>query len=70
MTIQPGTTIRWVNAANIFHTVTPDGHTEFARATFSQTGDSFEHTFTTPGTYDYFCEPHVGFGMRGTIIVQ
>ena len=26
--------------------------------------------FTTPGTYDYQCDPHVGMGMIGQIIVQ
>ncbi len=70
VTIAVGTTIRWRNAVSIFHTVTPDGHTEFMRATFSNIGDTFEHTFNTPGTFDYFCEPHVFAGMRGTIIVQ
>jgi plastocyanin len=26
--------------------------------------------FDTPGTYGYYCEPHQGAGMQGTIIVQ
>ncbi|NNM34152.1 MAG: plastocyanin, partial [Gemmatimonadetes bacterium] len=26
--------------------------------------------FDTPGTYLYFCEPHVGQGMTGTITVN
>jgi plastocyanin len=33
-------------------------------------GKSFSHTFTVPGTYHYFCIPHVLSGMRGTITVQ
>lgn len=35
-----------------------------------QPGQTFSETFTTAGTYDYFCIPHILSGMRGTIIVQ
>ena len=70
VTISPGTTVRWESDASIFHTVTPDGHGEFGRRDFFNAGDSFEHTFGGPGTFDYFCEPHVSFGMRGQIVVQ
>lgn len=34
-----------------------------------QPGESFSHTFTVPGTYSYFCIPHVMSGMLGTIEV-
>lgn len=34
-----------------------------------QPGESFAHTFTTPGEYLYICIPHVLSGMRGTITV-
>ena len=33
-------------------------------------GDSYKFTFTTPGTYEYFCIPHESDGMKGTIVVQ
>ena len=33
-------------------------------------GDTFEVTFSEPGTYKYFCIPHEGAGMRGTIVVE
>lgn len=33
-------------------------------------GDSYELTFTEPGTYRYFCIPHEGAGMKGTIVVE
>ncbi|MDX1674972.1 MAG: plastocyanin/azurin family copper-binding protein [Longimicrobiales bacterium] len=69
VTIEPGTTVRWVNDSGIFHTVTPDGHTEWASADLSD-GTTFEHTFNTEGTFPYYCEPHVGQGMTGTIRVQ
>ena len=32
-------------------------------------GTQFEHAFTVEGVYDYFCQPHYGFGMVGRIIV-
>jgi plastocyanin len=35
-----------------------------------QPGESFSQSFTVPGTYHYFCIPHVLSGMRGTITVQ
>ncbi|MGH2725886.1 MAG: plastocyanin/azurin family copper-binding protein [Actinomycetota bacterium] len=31
---------------------------------------SFTHTFTTPGTYDYFCVHHSSIGMNGVVIVE
>jgi plastocyanin len=33
-------------------------------------GDTFKVTFTTPGTYEYFCIPHESDGMKGTIVVE
>ncbi|MFP8956180.1 plastocyanin/azurin family copper-binding protein [Natrialbaceae archaeon A-CW3] len=33
------------------------------------TRDTFEHTFTVPGTYGYVCLPHEPGGMVGTVVV-
>lgn len=33
------------------------------------TGEVYKHTFTIPGTYQYFCIPHEANGMLGTIEV-
>jgi plastocyanin len=33
-------------------------------------GESYSHTFDTPGTYRYFCIPHRGAGMVGTVVVE
>jgi plastocyanin len=33
------------------------------------TGWVFSHVFTLPGTYDYVCDPHITFGMTGTVTV-
>ncbi|MFB6207109.1 MAG: plastocyanin/azurin family copper-binding protein [Haloglomus sp.] len=32
-------------------------------------GDSYEHTFEVPGTYEYFCIPHEPAGMIGVVEV-
>ena len=33
-------------------------------------GESWEHTFETAGTHEYFCIPHESAGMVGTVEVQ
>lgn len=70
VTIDAGTQVRWVNVSSVLHTVTPDGHSEWTSAQLADDGSTFIHTFDTPGTYAYFCQPHVGQGMSGTITVN
>ena len=80
--IQPGQTVRWINAGNNVHTTTayhPDNNDhplripETARPWDSgyliHPGDRFEVTLTVEGVYDYFCAPHEIAGMVGRIIV-
>jgi len=33
-------------------------------------GWTYSFTFATPGTYNYQCDPHTGFGMVGKIVVS
>jgi plastocyanin len=33
-------------------------------------GETFEHTFETPGEYTYVCVPHTSSGMIGTVVVE
>ena len=35
-----------------------------------QVGETFEHTFTVPGTYVYVCAPHASEGMVGRVVVN
>lgn len=74
ITIRAGTKVRWINAAEVYHTVTstdslqepnPNGSYEHV---FFKKGDVFEYIFTKPGTYYYYCQPHASF-MFGTITV-
>lgn len=69
VTIPVGTTVRWTNDSGIFHTVTPDGHSEWEEAALPD-GSVFTHTFDTPGTYPYYCSPHLAQGMTGVITVE
>ncbi|MGQ0814991.1 MAG: plastocyanin/azurin family copper-binding protein [Gemmatimonadota bacterium] len=72
--IDPGTTVRWVNDAAIFHTVTPNNARQpgvWARRGMTTAGETFSHTFATGGqSYTYHCEPHEALGMRGTVRVR
>ena len=36
----------------------------------SAAGFVYSHTFAVAGTYPYFCKPHLGAGMKGTVVVQ
>lgn len=72
VTIPVGTTVtwRWVGG---FHDVTSAGDPAFAGSGAPVSAPStFSHTFTSPGTYLYFCSVHgsPSGGMRGTIVVQ
>ena len=33
-------------------------------------GETYEHVFEVPGTYDYYCIPHLRAGMTGRIVVE
>lgn len=74
LTVAAGTTVRWYNHTDAYHTVTttdsltveqPNG---VIRQTLVYPGDTVAYTFVTPGTYYYYCEPHADF-MTGTITV-
>jgi plastocyanin len=67
VTIATGGKVRWVWQSNP-HTVTPTGHTEWTEAMLDGPGDVFEHTFNTPGTFNYRCTIHAG--MTGVVHVE
>lgn len=70
LTVKVGSTVVWVNTNSTFHTVTPDGHTQWARAETSGAGEVTRATLNAAGEFDYFCEPHQSQGMTGEIVVQ
>ena len=67
LTVKAGTTVTWINKDDIPHGIASDDNA-FARSKALDTDDRFSFTFTTPGTYKYFCYVHPH--MTGTIVVQ
>jgi plastocyanin len=67
VTVPPGSLVRWSNNSVFAHTVTPTGHSEWAGAGLDP-DTHFDHTFATPGTFDFHCEIHAG--MSGTVRVE
>lgn len=64
--VAAGTTIRWTNSDQVDHTVTAqDGSWDSG---IIRPGETWERTFTRPGTYDFFCIPHPF--MKGTVVVR
>lgn len=70
ISISPGTTVRWRNTTDNLHTITPDGHTEWASVALTQAGQIFEHTFEKPGYYPYYCQVDRDLGMTGSVTVK
>lgn len=48
---------------------TPDEASSWDSGVLSEVGETFEQTFETGGVYDYYCTPHEGGGMIGSVIV-
>jgi plastocyanin len=65
-TVKAGTTVTWINEDDIPHTVTPS--TKLFKSKPLDTEDKFSFTFTTPGTYEYFCSLHPH--MTGAVVVE
>merc|ERR1712230_328351 len=79
ITVSKGETVEFVNNKAFPHNVVfdednvPSGvnadaisHEDYLNGP----GEKVTNKFDTPGTYGYYCEPHQGAGMQGTIIVQ
>jgi plastocyanin len=66
MTVKAGTTVTWINDDDVPHTAASS--TKLFKSKALDTGDKFSFTFTTPGTYQYFCSVHPY--MTGAIVVE
>ncbi len=66
LTVPVGTTVTWLNHDDIPHTIVEKKTTFRSKAL--DTDDSYSFTFTSAGTFDYFCglHPH----MVGQVIVK
>ena len=65
LTVKAGTKVTWSNHDDIPHTVASP---PTFRSKPMDSEDSYSFTFTTPGTYKYFCSLHPH--MTGTIVVE
>lgn len=80
LTIKPGDTVTWTWRES-GHSVTSgtDGNADgnfcspsdgnCSSATLSSAGATYSHTFTTAGSFPYFCVVHFSMGMTGVIDV-
>lgn len=75
LTITVGDTVTWTNLQGV-HNVNgnqdtyPSNPESFDSGIPAPPGWVFQHVFTVPGTYDYQCDPHLGLGMVGQVIVE
>ena len=63
--VKAGTTVTWTNEDDIPHTVVSPNN---FRSKALDTDGKHSFTFTTPGTYTYFCSLHPH--MTGTVVVE
>lgn len=68
LTVRVGDTVTWTNHDQAPHDVTTTSAPVAIKSPLLSTGQSFSYTFTTPGTYSYYCSIHPD--MRAQVIVQ
>ena len=66
LTVKAGTTVTWYNEDDIPHTVAATGKQFRSKAL--DTDGKFSFTFTTAGSYEYFCSLHPH--MTGVIVAE
>ncbi len=79
--VEPGGTVTWELESGTHDAVAyhpdnddkplrmPEDGTPWRTELLSEQGATASHTFETEGVYDYYCTPHEGMGMVGTVIV-
>src|SRR5215212_5040298 len=70
ITVEPGTTVTWVQSGNNAHTTTSYDGLWDSGMIEGGSGGTFSFTFEEPGTYDYYCIPHESMGMIGSVTVS
>jgi len=65
LTVKAETTVTWTNEDDIPHIVVSPNN---FRSKVLDTDGTYAFTFTTPGTYKYFCSLHPH--MTGTVVVE
>ena len=70
LTVDKGTVVTWTNNDSTTHTIT-SGANRTKDGTFDQQvsgGNEASVTFSTAGTFDYFCQIHSS--MKATVVVK
>ena len=71
VTISAGETVHFVNGMLPPHNIIVEGRADLSRESLMfSPGESQDIKFTDAGDYDYWCGPHKGAGMIGTIHVD
>ena len=71
VTISVGDTVKFVNNKFAPHNIVFVGHPELSHYDLLfAPGDFVQSTFTEAGTYEFYCQLHLGAGMVGKIIVE
>lgn len=68
LSITVGDIVKWTNISGT-HNVRANDDSFFSGPAAPAPWE-FTHTFNAVGDFPYYCEPHQGMGMTGTIIVQ
>ena len=69
--ISAGDTVHFVNGMLPPHNIIVEGRADLSRESLMfSPGESQDITFADPGDYEFFCGPHQGAGMTGTIHVS
>jgi plastocyanin len=66
LTVEPGTTVTWVNEDDTPHTIAANG--KAFRSAALDTNDRFSFSFGQPGEFTYYCTIHPM--MVGKIVVR
>ena len=71
ITINAGETLHFVNEMLPPHNIIVEGRADLSRESLMFTpGESQDILFADAGDYEFFCGPHQGAGMTGTIHVN
>lgn len=79
--IKVGDTVKWTWGGNFHNVVSGTNGTadnkfcsptdkDCANAATSDKGATYSHTFTSAGSFPYFCAIHFGMGMTGSVTVE
>ena len=68
ITVKAGSTVTWTNQDTDAHTVTSQNNAGPLNSQPLNTGQSYAHTFTQPGTYSYLCTIHPFMTATVTVI--